>query len=63
MLDIKRGREEIVYKKKKRKKKKQVKVYILVARRLAGSSLEACQAFEQSSRPPNNIPKKTGPVF
>ena len=62
MLDIKRGREEIVYKKKK-EKKKQVKVYILVARRLAGSSLEACQAFEQSSRPPKNIPKKTGPVF
>ena len=58
MLDIKRGREEIVYKKKKKKK-----VYILVARRLAGSSLEACQAFEQSSRPPKNIPKKTGPVF
>ena len=63
MLDIKRGREEIGYNKKKKKKKKQVKVYILVARRLAGSSLEACQAFEQSSRPPKNIPKKTGPVF
>ena len=61
MLDIKRGREEIGY--IKTRKKKQVKVYILVARRLAGSSLEACQAFEQSSRPPKNIPKKTGPVF
>ena len=62
MLDIKPGREEIGYK-KKRKKKEQVKVYILVAWRLAGSSLEACQASEQSSRPPKNIPKKTGPVF
>ena len=61
MLDIKRGREEIGY--IKTRKKKQVKVYILVARRLAGSSLETCQAFEQSSRPPKNIPKKTGPVF